>query len=123
MANWGDYLNIWWNDADLALALAYLLVDDTSASACRAIMDRLGELRRTEVTEARGKAWNGAGLTALTAVSLTGPVGIGIGLVTMGISGIVASSLRNAEPMRWRHRCEACDRLQRHFPRLRGLFA
>jgi hypothetical protein len=136
IATWGEYRNIWWNDGDLALALAYLLVP-TAALMCRALLRRLGELRKTEVTDTRRNAW-GKGFTAgralfagacvLTAVTggaalpLTEPV-MAASLSAGFASTVTAASLQEAEAMRWRDRRAACGRLETEFPRLRELFA
>ncbi|KAK3901753.1 hypothetical protein C8A05DRAFT_34551 [Staphylotrichum tortipilum] len=137
MANWGEYRNIWWNDADLALALAYLLVEGPGASTCREIMNRLAELRKSEVTEARREAW-GKGFTAGSSAFvgawavtlLTGgsvlPVTAPIMATSLSAgfgSGVVASGLQEAEATRLRDRKIACGRLERELPRLSELFA
>ncbi|KAH6856229.1 hypothetical protein B0I37DRAFT_71751 [Chaetomium sp. MPI-CAGE-AT-0009] len=59
---WGEYRNIWWNDADFALALGYLLVDEGVESVCCDIMRRRNVLRKTEVIDRRNKAWERNGL-------------------------------------------------------------
>ncbi|KAK3309979.1 uncharacterized protein B0T15DRAFT_488675 [Chaetomium strumarium] len=134
---WGEYLNIWWNDADFALVLAYLLVDYAAAPLCCAIMRRMQDLRDTEVTKARGEAWRrnataGAGmfvgswvLTVATgglALPLTGPAMAGSFLSAVG-SAVTEDALKSAELTRGNQRREACERLQKHFPRLQELLA
>jgi hypothetical protein len=135
---WGEYRNIWWNDADFALVLGYLLVDnDLAASACRDIMRRRDELRRTDVTERRGKAWERNGLagtglfagafvlTAVTggaAIAVTGPLMAGSWALAAG-SGATAHTLREAESGLWDRRRAACGKLEEQFPRLQQLFA
>jgi hypothetical protein len=139
-ALWGEYLNIWWNDADFALILTYLLLgdDDSAASSlCCTIMRRMQDLRDTEVTRARGEAWRrnakaGAGmfvgswvLTVATgglALPLTGPAMAGSFLSAVG-SAVTEDALKSAELTRGNQRREACERLQKHFPRLRQLLA
>lgn len=136
MANWGEYRNIWWNDADLALALAYLLVEGPAAPTCREIMTRLAELRKSEVTEARREAW-GKGFTAGSSAFvgawavtlLTGGAALPVTAPIMATSlsagfgsGVVASTLQEAEAGRWRERRVASGRLEREFPRLEELF-
>ncbi len=134
---WGEYRNIWWNDADFALALGYLLVGDGVGSVCQNIMRRRDELRKTEVTERRSEAWErggltGAGLftgafvlTALTggaAIPVTGPLMAGSWALAAG-SGATRETLRNAELTLWNRRREACGKLEEEFPPLKQLFA
>ncbi len=137
MDNWGEYRNIWWNDADFALALTYILVEGPAASTCREIINRLAELRKSEVTEARREAW-GKGFTAGSSAFvgawavtlLTGGAALPVTAPIMATSlsagfgsGVVASGLQEAEASRWRDRKIACSRLEVEFPRLSELFA
>jgi hypothetical protein len=135
-SNW-DYLNIWWNDADFALILAYLLVDDMAAPTCRALMHHLAELRETEVTEPRAQACSHsaavgmttfAGAWVLTAV--TGGLAAPITVPTMlgswgwGVGSLITrDALRSGEGGRRKRRWTACAGLQDRFPRLQQLFA
>jgi hypothetical protein len=134
-SNW-DYLNSWWNDADFALILAYLLVDDMAAPKCRALMHHLAELRETEVTESMAQACSKsaavsmmtlAGACALT--SATGGLAAAVTLPAMlnlwnpGVgSPIPRDALRSGEGGRRKRRWTACAELQDRFPRLQQLF-
>lgn len=134
---WGEYRNIWWNDADFAITLAYLLLRGKAASRCRDLMASLAVLRKIEVTETRTQVWDkgvavGAGtffcagvLTICTggmAAPVTGPVMAGSW--TLGVSSIITgNTLKDGEVKRWKRRLMACAKLQRHFPCLRKLFA
>ncbi|KAE8445965.1 hypothetical protein EG329_012744 [Mollisiaceae sp. DMI_Dod_QoI] len=131
------YRNIWWNDADFSLILAYLLVESKAAPKCAALMHRLAELREIEVTRPRAQASQGTAmacaatfvgswvLTAVTggvALPVTGPAMIASwgGAMASGITGDILSSGENE----WRkRRKESRTKLQARFPDLRGLFS
>lgn len=137
---WGEYSNIWWNDADFALALGYLLVNDSVASVCRDIMQRRNELRRTEVAELRSPARMRTNLANLGlsvgTVMLTAMTG---GATILAASPVVwalgASAIwvplwhteqvqeQVREQVQWQRRREACARLEEEFAGLQQLFA
>ncbi|KAK3294453.1 uncharacterized protein B0H64DRAFT_400737 [Chaetomium fimeti] len=134
---WGEYRNIWWNDADFALALGHLLVGEGEESVCCDIMRRRNMLRKTEVTDRRNKAWerNRAGgmgvfagacvLTAVTggaAIAVTGPL-MAASFASAAGSRVTAHTLQHSEARLWSRRRAACDKLEERFPRLQQLFA
>lgn len=126
---WGEYRNIWWNDADFALALGYLLVNDSVASVCRDIMQRRNELR-TEVTELRRPARMMTNLANLglsvgtvmltTTVLAASPVAWPLGASAIWVSLWHAEQVQEQE--QWQRRREACARLEEEFPGLQQLF-
>ncbi len=134
-SDWG-YRNIWWNDADFSLILAYLLVESKAAPKCAALMHRLAELREIEVTRPRARASQGTTmacvatfvgswvLTAVTggvALPVTGPAMIASwgGAVASGVTG---DALLNGENEWRKRREESRARLQASLPDLRGLY-
>ena len=128
---WGEYRNIWWNDADFALALGHLLVNDSVAS-WRDIMRRRNELRRTEVTELGSTTWAKSSLASMGlsvgAVMLTAMTGLGAVVAASSVAwalgnSAIRDSLRRAEQVQWQRRREAWAGLEEHFPGLQQLFA
>lgn len=137
---WGEYSNIWWNDADFALALGYLLVNDSVASVCRDIMQRRNELRRTEVAELRsparmrtnlanlGLSVGTVMLTAMTGgatILAASPVVWALGASAIWVPLWHAEQVQEQvrEHVQWQRRREACARLEEEFAGLQQLFA
>jgi hypothetical protein len=51
-----DYLNIWWNDADFIIILAFLTIGDEITAECARLLRRLAHLRFTDVLGPRDQA-------------------------------------------------------------------
>jgi hypothetical protein len=131
-----QYLNIWWNGADFALVLASLLVGHSGQRQCRALWQRLAELREIEIIQPRAQACSrsimgavmmcGAAIvatiaTAGAALPFTGTLMAG----SLGVGAVSATTqevLSQAEDSRRAKRQTYCNRLQDRFPRLERLF-
>lgn len=130
-------MNIWWNSADFALTLAFLLADEEGALACRQIMVQMANCRYTQVCEPRSRAWHtvgGTGVTAFVAawtatavtggalLPITGPLmaagwGLGFG------SGVANAITATAESHLWKRRLKACKEVENRFARAADLYA
>jgi hypothetical protein len=128
-----DYLNIWWNDADFAIILAFLTVGDDITAECARLLIRLAQLRSADVLRPRDQACQtnvnaGAGIFAGSTALIMVTGGTAAPLVLMlGSWGwffgsdVVHKKLKDGENSRYKRRRQSCHELQARFPQIQKL--
>lgn len=126
------YYNIWWNDVDFALLLAYLVVGARTGTKCAAIMKKFDLMRYKEVIEPRevacGKAFTAGWFLGSTGIGLVAAAA-GLGLVLPFIGATTSFDLAATgvvlglcEVQSFRRRQEACRNLVQRIPKLNAFF-
>ena len=126
------YYNIWWNDVDFALLLAYLVIGARTGTKCTTIMKRFNEMRYKEVIEPRGEAcgkvfmaccWLGVVSSIAATGGLAAPLVPVISTVTGFSSIATVLGLGVGGEQRFKQRQEACRNLVKRIPKLKGFFS
>lgn len=131
-----DYLNIWWNDADFAIILAFLTIGDEITAECAQLLKRLAHLRSMDVIRPRDQACRtnfkaGVGtflgasvLTVLTAGAAAPLVGPALVVSSWGWalgSSLVEEKLGEGGYNRYERRRQSCEELRARFPQIQKL--
>lgn len=130
-------MNTWWNSADFALSLAFLLADRQGASTCRQIMAQTTKCRYAQVFEPRSRVWTTVGgtggaayaatwaatllsegtLLPVIAARVVTELALGFGL------GVANTITESAEAHQWERRLKACQKVESRFASAAELYA